>query len=138
VNAGIAGNRLLHDLPEMVCGPSSLSRFDRDVLSVAGLKFVILLQGANDIAHPVVNDLPEQAVSPEQIIGGLKQFIARAHAHHVKILGATLLPDEGTISYTAEGEAKRKAVNEWIRSTIPGITDISTMPVTAQWQIPLI
>jgi lysophospholipase L1-like esterase len=109
VNAGIAGNRILQDLPEMVCGPSSLSRFDRDVLSVPGVKFVILLQGANDIAHPAINDLPEQAVSPEQIIGGMRQLIARAHAHHVKIFGA--------IAYTPEAEAKRKAVNEWIRTS---------------------
>ena len=113
----------------MVCGPSSLSRFDRDVLSVAGVKFVILLQGANDIAHPAINDLPEQAVSPEQIIGGLKQLIARAHTRHVKIFGATLLPDEGTISYTAEGEAKRKAVNEWIRTSkaFDGVIDFEAV-----------
>ncbi len=117
VNAGIAGNRILHDLPEMVCGPSSLSRFDRDVLSVPGVKFVILLQGTNDIEHPAANDLPDQAVSPEQVVGGLKQLIARAHAHHVKILGATLLPGEGAIAYTAEGEVKSKAVNEWIRTS---------------------
>jgi len=129
VNAGIAGNRILHDLPEMVCGPSSLSRFDRDVLSVAGVKFVILLQGANDIAHPIANDLPEQAVSPEQIISGLKQLIARAHARHIKIFGATLLPDERDISHTAEGEAKRRAVNEWIRTSkaFDGVIDFEAV-----------
>jgi lysophospholipase L1-like esterase len=70
-----------------------------------------------DIEHPAANDLPEQAVSVEQIIGGLKQLIARAHARHLKILGATLLPGEGDILYTEEGEAKRKAVNEWIRTS---------------------
>src|ERR1700730_15467943 len=75
VNAGIAGNRILHDLPEMVCGPSSLSRFDRDVLIVSGVKFVILLQGANDIALMIRHPPRYQAVSPEQIFGGLKQLI---------------------------------------------------------------
>ena len=69
VNAGISGNRILHDLPEMVCGPSALSRFDRDVLSVPGAKFLIILEGINDITHPVGNSLPEQAVTPDQIIG---------------------------------------------------------------------
>ncbi len=54
VNAGIAGNRLLHDLPEMVCGPSALSRFDRDVLSVPGVKFLIIFEGFNDITHPMI------------------------------------------------------------------------------------
>jgi lysophospholipase L1-like esterase len=125
VNAGIAGNRILHDLPEMICGPSSLSRFDRDVLSVPGAKFVIVLQGVTDIAHPSLNSLPEQTVSTEQIVGGLKQLIARAHARDLKIFGATLLPSEGEIFYTEEGEAKRRAVNEWIRTckAFDGIID---------------
>ena len=116
VNAGIAGNRILHDLPEVISGPSTLSRFDRDVSSVPGAKFVIVLQGVNDIEHPAFEDLPEQAVSADQIIGGLKQLIARAHGRHLKIFGATLLPDEGAPFYTAEAEAKRQAVNEWIRT----------------------
>jgi lysophospholipase L1-like esterase len=125
VNVGIAGNRILHDLPEMICGPSSLSRFDRDVLSVPGAKFVIVLQGVTDIAHPSLNNLPEQTVSTDQIIGGLEQLIARAHARRLKIFGATLLPSEGEIFYTEEGEAKRRAVNEWIRTgkAFDGIID---------------
>jgi len=129
VNAGIAGNRILHDLPEMICGPSTLSRFDRDGLSVPGAKFVIVLQGVTDIEHPAANDLPDQAVTPEQIIGGLKQLIARAHARHLKIFGATLLPSEGEISHTAEGEAKRRAVNEWIRSgnAFDGVIDFEAV-----------
>jgi hypothetical protein len=53
----------------MVCGPSALSRFDRDVLSVPGAKFLIILEGINDITHPAGNSLPEQAVTPDQIIG---------------------------------------------------------------------
>jgi lysophospholipase L1-like esterase len=70
VDAGMAGNRILHDLPEVISGPSSLSRFDRDVLSVPGIKFVIVLQGVTDIGHPTSEDLPEQTVTAEQIIGG--------------------------------------------------------------------
>jgi lysophospholipase L1-like esterase len=117
VNAGMAGNRILHDLPEMICGPSTLSRFDRDVLSVPGVKFVVLLQGVTDIGHPAANDLPEQAVSVEQVIGDLKQLIVRAHARHLKIFGATYLPGEGDLLYSEEAETKRKAVNEWIRTS---------------------
>jgi lysophospholipase L1-like esterase len=115
VNAGIAGNRLLHDLPEMVCGPSALSRFDRDVLSVAGVKFLIIFEGFNDITHPIANDLPEQTITTEQLIGGLKQLIARAHDHQIKVIGATELPCEGTSFYSAEIEAKRQTLNQWIR-----------------------
>jgi lysophospholipase L1-like esterase len=116
VNAGIAGNRLLHDLPEMVCGPSALSRFDRDVLSVPGVKFLIIFEGFNDITHPAANDLPEQTITTEQLIGGLKQLIARAHDHQIKVIGATELPCEGTPFYSAEIEAKRQTLNQWIRT----------------------
>jgi hypothetical protein len=47
------------------------------------------LAGVSDIGHPAANDLPEQAVSAEQVIGGLKQLITRAHARQIKIFGAT-------------------------------------------------
>jgi len=116
VNAGIAGNRILHDLPEMVCGPSALSRFDRDVLSVPGARFLIIFEGFNDITHPTANDLPEQTVTIEQVIGGLKQLIARARGYRLKIIGATELPCEGTLGYSPEIEAKRSALNQWIRT----------------------
>ncbi len=99
------------------------------MLSVPGVKFVILPQGTNDIEHPAANDLPDQAVSPEQVISGLKQLIARAHAHHVKIFGDTLLPGEGAIAYTAEGKVKSKAVNEWIRTSkaFDGVIDFEAV-----------
>ena len=116
LNAGIAGNRLLHDLPEMVCGPSALSRFDRDVLSVPNVKFLIIFEGFNDITHPAANNEPEQAITTEQLIGGLKQLIVRAHDHQIKVIGATELPCEGTPGYSADIEAKRQTLNQWIRT----------------------
>lgn len=128
-NAGISGNRILHDLPEMVCGPSALSRFDRDVLSVPGAKFLIILEGINDMTHPAANNEPEQAVTTGQIIGGLEQLIARAHGNHLKVFGATLLPGEGEPEYTAETEAARTAVNQWIRSShaFDGVIDFDSV-----------
>src|SRR5580658_8977861 len=119
VNAGIGGNRILHDHPEDMFGPSALARLDRDVLSVPGLKWVVLMEGINDIGHSTSADLPEQDVSAEEIIAGMKQIIARVHQHGAKIYGATLTPYEGTTFhgfYQPAGEAKREAVNAWIRS----------------------
>jgi lysophospholipase L1-like esterase len=128
-NAGISGNRILHDLPEMVCGPSALSRFDRDVLSVPGAKFLIILEGINDMTHPAANNEPEQVVTTEQIIGGLEQLIARAHGNHLKVFGATLLPGEGLPECTAETEAARTAVNQWIRTShvFDGVIDFESV-----------
>ena len=125
VNQGIGGNRILHD----VAGPSALSRFDRDVLSLPGTTNLIVLLGINDIGFPRVRmpgakgteakEMPfaSQAVSADEMIVGLKQIIGRAHAHGIKVFGATLTPFEGTNSYDESGEAIRQAVNKWIRST---------------------
>jgi lysophospholipase L1-like esterase len=118
VNAGIGGNRILHDHPEDLFGPNALARLDRDVLSVPGLRWVVLMEGINDIGHSTSADLPEQDVSAEEIINGMKQIIARVHSRGAKIYGATLTPYEDTVFhgyYTPEGEAKREQVNAWIR-----------------------
>jgi hypothetical protein len=59
----------------------------------------------------------QKGVSIDRIVGSLKQLIARALARHLKIFGATLQPNEGKIFYPEEGEAKRRALNEWIRTS---------------------
>ena len=125
VNQGIGGNRILHD----VTGPSALSRFDRDVLSLPGTINMIVLLGINDIGFPRVRmpgakaaeakegPFASQAVSADEMTVGLKQIIGRARAHGIKVFGATLTPFEGTNVYDESGEAIRQAVNKWIRST---------------------
>ncbi|HKN28082.1 MAG TPA: SGNH/GDSL hydrolase family protein [Roseiarcus sp.] len=118
VNAGVSGNRILHDHPEDLFGPNALARLDRDVLSTPGLRWVVLMEGINDIGHSTSGGLADQDVTADQIIAGMKQIIARVHDHGAKIYGATLTPYEGTVFhgyYQPEGEAKREAVNNWIR-----------------------
>jgi lysophospholipase L1-like esterase len=119
-NAGVSGNRILHDHPEELFGPSALARLDRDVLSTPGLRWVVLMEGINDIGHSTSAGLPEQDVTADEIIAGMEQIIARVHARGAKIYGATLTPYEGTVFhgyYQPEGEVKREAVNAWIRSS---------------------
>lgn len=120
VDAGIGGNRILHDASDNVAfGVNALARFDRDVLSEPGVRYVIVLEGINDIGHAGSSAPESETVSADEIIGGLKQLIARAHEHGLKIFGGTLTPFEGTIYpgyYTPEKEVKRKAVNDWIRA----------------------
>ncbi|TGX55716.1 SGNH/GDSL hydrolase family protein [Sphingomonas gei] len=111
VNAGISGNRLLHDGR----GPNALARFDRDVLSVPGVTHVVLLEGINDIGAGKTN--PAQAVSADQVIAAYRQLIDRGHARGLKVLGGTLLPFVGAAYQDAAGEAKRVTVNQWIRSS---------------------
>ena len=120
VNAGISGNRILHDGTGNVrFGVNALARFDRDVLAVPGVKFVIVMEGINDIGHAGSSAPMSEDVSAEDIIAGMKQMIERAHEKGLKIFGATLTPFEGTVArgyFSPEKELKRKAVNEWIRT----------------------
>ena len=67
---------------------------------------------------PKEGPFASQAVSAGNVmIVGLQQIIGRAHAHGIKVFGATLTPFEGTNSYDESGEVIRQAVNKWIRST---------------------
>jgi len=119
LNAGIGGNRVLHDGTNVRYGVNALARFDRDVLAEPGVKYVIVLEGINDIGHAGSSAPESEAVSAEDIIAGLKQMIERAHEKGLKIFGATLTPFEGTPSrgyFSPEKELQRKAVNQWIRT----------------------
>jgi lysophospholipase L1-like esterase len=116
VDQGISGNRVLHDF----IGPNALARFDRDVLAQSGVRWVIVLEGINDIGIPGAFGLAAEAVTAEQLIEGHRQLVERAHAQGLLIYGGTLTPFEGTTFpgyFTPEGEAKRQAVNHWIRTS---------------------
>ncbi|HEY3459036.1 MAG TPA: SGNH/GDSL hydrolase family protein [Bryobacteraceae bacterium] len=119
VDSGIGGNRILHDGHSNVrFGVNALARFERDVLAQPGAKYVIVLEGINDLGHAGQSAPASETVSAEDLIVGLKQMIARAHERGLKIFGATLTPFEGAANgyFTPEKEVKRKAVNEWIRT----------------------
>jgi len=112
LDEGISGNRILHDH----AGRSALARFDDDVLRQPGVRYVIVMEGINDINWPQFPAYRDQDVSAAEIIAGQAQLIARAHEQGLRIFGATLTPFEGCGCYTAAGEAKREAVNAWIRT----------------------
>jgi lysophospholipase L1-like esterase len=109
LNAGIAGNRVLTD----GAGQNLQARFDRDVVAQPGVTHVIVLEGINDIGQARANPLPSAA----DLIAAHRQLIRRARARGVKIYGATLTPFEGAGYWTPEGEAKRAALNDWIRTS---------------------
>lgn len=119
VNAGISGNRILNDGhgPHFM-GPSVLSRFDRDALSKPGARWILLMAGINDISAAGLLATPKDHVSAQQIIDGIQVLIAHAHNKGIKIWGATLLPINSAkgSARMEEAEAKRQAVNAWIRT----------------------
>jgi lysophospholipase L1-like esterase len=122
VNQGISGNQVLRD----GAGVSALARFDRDVLSQAGVKWVIILESINDIGQRLrAGANPAEAISADDLIAGLRQLIERAHTHGIKVIGATLTPFEGAAYYSDQGEVARQALNQWIRTSgeFDGVVD---------------
>jgi len=121
VDAGIGGNRVLSNAVYS-SGINALARFEHDVLGQPGVTHVIVLEGINDIGNARGNPTP----TADDLIALYRQLIERAHTRGgIRIYGATLTPFEGAAYFTEAGEAKRKAVNEWIRTSkvFDGVVD---------------
>ena len=120
VNAGISGGRVL----TFGAGPSALARFDRDVLTTPGLTHVILLEGINDIGASA-----RDGITADDIIFGYRQLIMRAHERGVRIIGATLTPAGPRASFTPALEARRAAVNTFVRTSgeFDGVIDFDAI-----------
>jgi lysophospholipase L1-like esterase len=137
VNSGISANRVLSDGYVASGGESALARFDRDVLSIPGATHVIMLEGVNDIAG-------RPSPTAAEMIAGYRQLIARAHAHGVKLIVATILPFGGPKKHPAGPYKVRDAINAWIRTNkeADGFVDLDAAirdpadPLTmkAEWQ----
>ncbi len=128
VDAGIGGNRVLSN--SLCCGINAVARFKHDVVDTPGVRDVILLEGINDIGHSDKHgpfSVPHTDVSALQIVDGYEQIIALAHAARLKIFGGTLTPFAGARYWTPAGEAKREAVNRWIRTShaFDGVIDFA-------------
>jgi lysophospholipase L1-like esterase len=107
VDEGISGNRILAN--SVLFGVKAEARFLSDAVAVSGARYVILLEGINDIGF---------SLTPvARIIAGYKTLIAAAHAAGLEIFGATLTPFQGSGYYSVPGEAEREAINHWIRTS---------------------
>lgn len=126
LNEGISGGRVLFDGH----GPSALRRFDRDVLAQPGVRYVIYLEGINDIGQMLRPTSPEKALTVDDLIFAAKQMIARAHMHGVKIFGATLLPAGAKRESNPAWVKVRQMIdqyNEWVRTShaFDGVVDFN-------------
>ncbi|SHN29861.1 SGNH/GDSL hydrolase family protein [Actinacidiphila paucisporea] len=123
VDAGIGGNRVLTDVPNIWQGVSATKRFAHDALGQAGVRDVILMEGINDIGN---NAGPGGGpLTAQDLIDGYRNLIGQAHAAGVRIIGATLLPDKGSGYYSGSADALRQAANTWIRTSgaFDGVVD---------------
>jgi lysophospholipase L1-like esterase len=140
LNEGIIGNRLLSDVdsPRQAGGPfgtvyerlapalgqAGVARFERDVLAQAGVKYVIIGLGVNDILFPG-SFIPEtENVTAHDVIAGYQKLIATGHKRKIRVIGSTIPPFEHAIFrspyfdhfYTPEKEKVRQEINAWIRN----------------------
>ena len=115
-NQGIGGNHLLTD----GLGPNALARFDRDVLAQAGVRWLIVFEGVNDLGGLArLTEVPtsDHATRVQRVIAAYDQIITRARALGIRVFGATITPYVGSDYYHPGplSEADRQAVNQWIR-----------------------
>lgn len=130
VNAGIGGNRILHDggQPDARGGKheAGIDRWPYDALERSGAKFIILLEGVNDIGRSSIiregKGGPRQARSPEEpvtaddLIAAMTKMIDQAHAKGIKVIGATLTPYGGANYERSDGQETRSKINAFIRT----------------------
>jgi lysophospholipase L1-like esterase len=115
LNQAAGGNRVLRD----GLGPNGLARLDRDVLAQSGVSWLIVFEGVNDIGTAEATAAAQQAIATD-LITAFDQIILRAHAHGIRVYGATLLPFGGNEGYDDPGglrEEARQRVNRWIRTS---------------------
>lgn len=106
LNQGIGGNCVLGSC----LGPSAQSRFHRDILDQSGIRWLIIMEGINDIG----NGSPGTG---DRLVEAFTQMTHAAHMRGIYVYGATLLPMKGSFYYSEAHEAERQIVNQWIRTT---------------------
>jgi lysophospholipase L1-like esterase len=122
LNDGLGGNHLLINGN----GPNVLARFDRDVLAPDGVRWLIVFEAINDLDGLArLHEVPQadHAALVQRVIDAYQQILERAHAHGIRVIGATITPDGGSDYYhpDSQTEADRQTVNAWIRA--PGHFD---------------
>ncbi|WP_086664087.1 SGNH/GDSL hydrolase family protein [Lentzea kentuckyensis] len=112
LNQAAGGNRVMND----GLGPSVLARLDRDLLAQSGVRWLILLEGVNDIGTAATTEAAQKQVA-DDLIAAYQQIVERAHAHDIKVYGGTILPYGGSFYDEGFREEARQTVNRWIRTS---------------------
>ena len=129
LNRGIGGNRVLHDASYVdfipgngsCFGTAGIMRFEQDVFGEEHTDVVLVLEGINDIMHPIQFGHPEEQITPAELVEGYKHYIEIAHKHLAKIFGATITPcgnEEYPGSWLSTFEQIRLETNKRIRDGI--------------------
>lgn len=111
LNLGIGGNCVVRG----GLGPTALERFDRDILSQSNVRWLIILEGINDIGSAKTQEEADKIAA--ELIAAYDEMINKAHAKGILVYGATILPFAGSFYDTPYRQTARDTVNEWIRNS---------------------
>jgi len=111
LNLGIGGNCVVKG----GLGPTALDRFDRDVLSQKGTKWLLILEGINDIGG--IKNPEDAPVKAQELIEAYKVMIQKAHSKGIKVYGCTILPFAKSFYDAPHKQEARDIVNAWIRNS---------------------
>ena len=111
LNLGIGGNCVVRG----GLGPTALERFDRDILSQSNVRWLIILEGINDIGSAKTQEEADKIAA--ELIAAYDEMINKAHAKGILVYGATMLPFAGSFYDTPYRQTARDTVNEWIRNS---------------------
>jgi len=134
LNMGIGGNCVLANC----LGPSAVSRFERDILNQAGVRWAIIFEGVNDIGG--VKSAANATTVSNNLIAAYLKMIDSAHAKSIKVYGATIMPFKGNSYFNTYSESCRSQVNDWIRNSghFDGVIDFDRVMRNPQDTLSLI
>lgn len=120
VNDGIGGN----SINNWGLGDSGRDRYENEVKDRTGLKYLIVLEGINDIGGKTedkfegdMSKCPEDGKITTGIIEAYQEIIDKAHAQGIKVIGGTILPCGNNDYYNETMEEMRQTINTWIRES---------------------
>ncbi len=131
VMSGIIGNELLNDgtgLLGKIYGEALLDRAKRDAFDVAGVKYVIVKIGVNDVLHPMLdsNQGKMPLMKPEQVIKGYRELAQQAYGKGIQMYLCTRTPYKGyerafmgskDLTWTQQGENTLLEINSWVKNS---------------------
>ena len=106
LNLGIGGNCVLRG----GLGDPAVNRYNRDIISQSGVKWVVIYEGVNDLGG-----CRDGKYTANELIAAYKRMIAKAHSQGMLVYGATITPFKNHSYFKEQSELGRSMVNEWIR-----------------------
>lgn len=122
-NQGVGGSRMCFDSPMKsfgtMFGEAGYKRFQDEVATLPGLKYVMVALGGNDLGLGGTETAEfGDMLTFEQYQEAYRSIVSTAHDMGVKVIACTVTPNRvSEVGHTEDREALRRKINDWILST---------------------